>query len=108
VLRVYFSFNVFQGVYRPFTPAGGSLFHLVGSGIAAGTGNPQPDPLAGPPIVLDAGLRLYLDVTPLLRNKMGRRLLIGAAGFGEARSAPLFKQVTSDPRLSIIPTKRCP
>ena len=108
VLRVYFSFNVFQGVYRPFTPAGGSLFHLIGSGIAAGTGNPQPDPLAGPPIMLDAGLRLYLDVTPLLRNKLGRRLLIGAAGFGEARSAPLFKQVTSDPRLSIIPTKRWP
>src|SRR5256884_1001993 len=107
-LRVYFSFNVFQGVYRPFTPAGGSLFHLIGSGIAAGTGNAQPDPLAGPPILLDAGLRLYLDVTPLLRNKLGRRLLIGAAGFGEARSAPLFKQVTSDPRLSIIPTKRWP
>src|SRR5437588_9530475 len=106
VLRVYFSFNVFQGVYRPFTAAGGSLFHLIGSGIAAGVGYPQPDPLAGPPIVLDAGLRLYLDVTPLLRNKLGRRLLIGAAGFGEARSAPLFKQVTSDPRLSLIPTKR--
>ncbi|HCI79647.1 MAG TPA: phosphoenolpyruvate synthase, partial [Ktedonobacter sp.] len=105
VLRVYFSLNVFQGVYRPFTPAGGSLFHLIGSGIAAGVGYPQPDPLTGPPIVLDAGQRLYLDVTPLLRNKLGRRLLIGAAGFGEARSAPLFKQVIGDPRLSLIPTK---
>ncbi len=106
VLRVYFSFNVFQGVYRPFTPAGGSLFHLIGSGIATGVGYPQPDPLAGPPVVLDPGQRLYLDVTPLLRNKLGRRLLIGAASFGEARSAPLFKQATSDPRLSLIPTKR--
>jgi len=106
VLRVYFSLNVFQGVYRPFTPAGGSLFHLIGSGIAAGVGYPQPDPLAGPPVVLDAGQRLYLDVTQLLRNKIGRRLLIGAAGFGEARSAPIFKQVISDPRLSLIPTKR--
>ncbi|GCE09342.1 PEP/pyruvate-binding domain-containing protein [Dictyobacter aurantiacus] len=105
VLRVYFSFNVFQGVNRPFTPAGASLFHLIGSGIAAGMGYPQPDPLAGPPVVLDAGQRLYLDVTHLLRNTIGRRLLIGAASFGEARSAPLFKQVTSDPRLALIPTK---
>src|SRR5436309_573375 len=56
-LRVYFSFNVFQGVYRPFTPAGGSLFHLIGSGIAAGFGYRQPVPLSGPPVLIEAGQR---------------------------------------------------
>ena len=107
-LRVYFSLNVFQGVYRPFTPAGLSTFRLIGSGIAAGFGYPQPDPLGGPPVLIEAGQRLFLDVTPALRNTLGRRALIGAASNGEALSVPLFKQLTSDPRLSIISTKRWP
>src|SRR5437588_8877242 len=107
-LRVYFSFNVFQGVYRPFTPAGLSTFRLIGSGIAAGFGYPQPDPLSGPPVLIEAGQRLFLDVTPALRNTLGRRALIGAANNGEALSGPLFKQLTSDPHLSIILTKRWP
>ncbi len=107
-LRVYFSLNVFQGVYRPFTPAGLSTFRLIGSGIAAGFGYPRPDPSNGPPVLIEAGQRLFLDVTPALRNKLGRRALIGAASNGEALSAPLFKQLTSDLRLSIISTKRWP
>src|ERR1700730_11353101 len=107
-LRVYFSLNVFQGVYRPFTPAGLSTFRLIASGIAAGFGYPQPDPLSGSPVLIEAGQRLFLNVTPALRNKLGRRALIGAASNGEALSAPLFKQLTSDPRLSIISTKRWP
>src|SRR5438270_691431 len=107
-LRVYFSLNVFQGVYRPFTPAGLSTFRLIGSGIAAGFGYRQPDPLSGPPVLIEAGQHLFLDVTPALRNTLGRRALIGAASNGEALSVPLFKQLTSDPRLSIISTKRWP
>jgi rifampicin phosphotransferase len=107
-LRVYFSFNVFQGVYRPFTPAGLSTFRLIVSGITAGFGYPQPDPLSSPPVLIEAGQRLFLDVTPALRNKLGRRALIGAASKGETLSVPLFKQLTSDPHLSIISTKRWP
>ncbi|GCF09840.1 PEP/pyruvate-binding domain-containing protein [Dictyobacter arantiisoli] len=107
-LRVYFSINVFQGVYRPFTPAGRSTFRLIGSGIAAGFGYPQPDPLNGPSALIEAGQRLFFDVTPALRNKLGRRVLIGAASKGEALSAPLFKQLTNNPRFSIISTKRWP
>src|SRR2546423_14115476 len=108
VLRVHFSFNVFQGVYRPFTPAGLSTFRLIGSGIAAGFGYPQPDPLSGPPVLIEAGQRLFLDVTPALRNTLGRKALIGAASNGEALSAPLFKQLTGDPRLPLTPPQRWP
>jgi rifampicin phosphotransferase len=106
VLRVYLSVNVVQGVYLPFTPMGGSAFHVVGSGVTAGFGVLQPDPLSGPPALVDAGERLFLDVTTLLRNTTGRKFIIGLAGYAEARSAPLLKQLTSDPRLSIIPTNR--
>jgi len=107
-LRVYVSANVVQGVYRPFTPAGLSAFRLIASGIAAGFGYRQPDPWSGPPALIEAGQRLFLDVTPVLRNKVGRRALIGAASQGEALSVPLFKQLTGDPRLSLIATKRWP
>src|SRR2546421_3479051 len=93
-LRVYFSFNVFQGVYRPFTPAGLSTLRLIASGIAAGFGYRQPDPFSGPPVVIEVGQRLFLDVTPALRNTLGRRALIGAANNGRAPSAPLFTLLT--------------
>src|SRR6266700_1377950 len=107
-LRVYFSFNVFQGVYRPFTPAGLSTLRLIASGIAAGFGYQQLGPFSGPAVLIEAGQRLFLDVTPALRNTLGRRALIGAASHGEALSVPLFKQLTGDPRLSLIATKRWP
>jgi phosphohistidine swiveling domain-containing protein len=107
-LRVYVSANVVQGVYRPFTPAGLSTFRLIGSGIAAGFGYRQPDLLSGPPVLIEAGQRLFLDMTPVLRNRLGRRVLIGAASHGEALSVPLFKQLSSDPRLSLIAAKRWP
>src|SRR5439155_13245325 len=88
VLRVYFSLNVFQGVYRPFTPAGLSTFRLIGSGIAAGFGYPQPDPLGGPPVLIEAGQRLFLDVTLALRNPLGRRAFIGTASKREGLAVP--------------------
>jgi rifampicin phosphotransferase len=108
VLRVYFSFNVFQGVYRPLTPMGISALRLIGGAFATNFGQPPRDLLSGPPVLVDAGYRLFLDVTIPLRTSFGRTMLIGAARFGEARSAGLFKQLTDDPRLSVIYTSRWP
>src|SRR6266566_4763602 len=106
VLRVYFSLNVFQGVYRPLTPMGIALFRLFGSTIA-GVFNLAPrDPLRGPSILVEAGGRLFFDVTSALRTAIGRKFLQSAAQVGEAPSAPLFQQLTTDPRLSLVPTPR--
>jgi len=82
-----------------FTPAGGSLFICVDQELPLERQFRPPDPLAGPPIVLDAGLRLYLDVTPLLRNKMGRRLLIGAAGSVRLVQRRFSSKSPADPHL---------
>ncbi len=106
VLRVYFSLNVFQGVFRPFTPMGMAAFRLFGSIVASLFDLPPRDSLSGPNILVESGFRLFLDVTAALRTKVGRRLLIGAMGFGEARSGVLFQQLTADPRLSLKPTPR--
>src|SRR2546421_1800826 len=106
VLRVYFSLNVFQGVYRPLTPMGIAVLRLFGSMIAGLFHLAPRDPLLGPSILVEAGGRLFLDVTSTLRTMIGRQFLLGAAQIGEARSAALFQQLTTDPRLSLVPTPR--
>jgi pyruvate,water dikinase len=106
VLRVYFSANVFQGVYRPLTPMGISSFHLIVSALAIAIGMPPRDILIGPTVLVEAASRLYIDVTTPLRNSVGRQLTIGMARLGETLSAGLFEQVTTDPRLSLIPARR--
>ena len=106
VLRVYFSLNVFQGVYRPLTPMGIAVVRLLGSTIA-GLFNLTPrDPLRGPSILVEAGGRLFFDVTSALHTAIGRKFLLSATQIAEARSAALFQQLTTDPRLSLVPTPR--
>jgi len=105
-LHVYFSANVFQGVFRPFTPMGIAALRLIGSAFARLFDLPPRDPLMGPSILVESGFRLFFDVTAALRTKIGRKLLIGAMGFGEARSGVLIQQLTADARLSLKPTPR--
>jgi pyruvate,water dikinase len=107
-LRVYFSLNVLQGVYRPFTPMGLSAGHLIASGPATIFGRSPHDPLIGPPVLVDAASRLFLDVTTPLRSSFGQKVLIGAAQIGEMPSSSIFKQLTADPRLSLLPTRLWP
>ncbi len=106
VLRAYFSINVFQGVYRPLTPMSIAVFRLFGSAIAELFNLPPRDPVRGPSILAEAGGRLFFDVTPALRTAFGRKFLQSAAQIGEARSGALFQQLTTDPRLSLVPTPR--
>jgi rifampicin phosphotransferase len=105
-LRVYFSLNVFQGVFRPFTPMGIATFRFIGSTVAGLFNLPPRDPLSGPSILIESGSRLFFDVTAALRTTIGRTVLIGAMGFAEARSGVLFQQLTADSRLSLKPMPR--
>jgi rifampicin phosphotransferase len=106
VLRVYFSLNVVQGVFRPLTPMGISSFHLMASALAIALGMPPRDPLIGPGALVEAASRLFLDVTTLMRSSFGRKILIGIAKLGETLSVALFTQLTTDPRLSLVPAPR--
>jgi rifampicin phosphotransferase len=107
-LRVYFSFNVAQGVYRPLTPMGMQAFRLAASAMAALWGRAPRDPLAGPATVTEAAGRLFLDVTPLLRSTLGRRFFEGATRIGEARTASIVRRLAADPRLAPVATPRWP
>lgn len=108
MLRVYLSLNVFQGVFQPFTPMGIAAFRLIGSAFASLFDLTPSDPLVGPPILIEAGYRLFFDVTAAMRTKIGRTILIGAMHFGEARSEAIIQQLTTNPRLSLKPAPRMP
>src|SRR5205085_2704523 len=98
-LRVYLSFNVQQGTYRPFTPMGISAIRLLTSSIAMIFGFPPHSPLHGPNFVTEAAFRIFVDVTEALRRSFGRRLLMQAMGQAEVHAAMIFQQLVTDPRL---------
>jgi phosphohistidine swiveling domain-containing protein len=106
--RVYFSFSVAQGVYRPLTQMGLQAFRLVASAMATLAGHPPSDRYAGPGFITEAGGRLFFDITPALRSEFGRRVLDLVARNMEARTAPILRQLATDPRFAPLPTRRWP
>jgi pyruvate,water dikinase len=107
-LRVYFSVNVVQGVYRPLTPMGLQAFRLIGSSIASLASRPPRDRYAGPAFIVEAAHRLFFDLTPVLRSKLGRPIVERVAQNAEARTAPILRRLAADPRLSPMATPRWP
>src|SRR6266487_3250431 len=91
-LRVYFSLNVFQGVFRPFTPMGIAAFRLIGSTVAGLFDLPPRDPLSGPSILVEAASRPFFEVTAALRSPFGRRFLMTAMREAEVHAATSFEQ----------------
>src|SRR5918994_1486391 len=107
-LRVYFSFNVAQGVYGPLTPMGIQAFGLITSSVATFAGHPPINPYKGAAFFVEAAGRMFLDVTPVLRNERGRRLFEWFMSNMEARTVPIVRQLVDDPRLAKVPTDRWP
>src|SRR4051812_2668715 len=101
-LRVLLSANVAQGVLQPFTPMGLQTFRLLGSGFATHFARARPRDIdEGPAATKESGLRLWIDVTPLLTNPATRELPQRAMSVMEARSESIFRQVLEDPRLRL-------
>ncbi len=100
-LRVYLSFNVAQGVFRPLTPLSIDAFRIFGNSLAAAIGVRRTTPL-----LQQAGGRLFLDLTAALRSPLWRRVLRRVLGAGEARSAALIERLIDDPRLALVRTSR--
>ncbi|MET8146617.1 PEP/pyruvate-binding domain-containing protein [Sphaerisporangium sp. NPDC005288] len=101
-LRVYFCFSLAQGLHRPITPMGVSAFRtLAGSVIATLYGaRTGPLPLAEP------GMRLFGDITGVMRSRVGRAVVPRLLDVMEARSAVVLRGLFDDPRLSV--THRSP
>ena len=107
-LRVYFSFNVAQGVYGPLTPMGLQAFRLITSAVATFAGHQPNNPYKGAAFFVESAGRMFLDVTSVLRNERGRRLFERFMSNMEARTVPIIRQLVNDPRLVTVPTDRWP
>src|SRR3989441_9236340 len=99
-LRVYFSGNVFQGYFEPITPMGIQFFRLLSGGVSGMLGFPVDDQATGSEILKEPGMRLYIDVTPIVRDPVGRRAFVTLTSMGEARGSAVLVHLASDPRLS--------
>jgi phosphohistidine swiveling domain-containing protein len=105
--RAYFSFSVAQGLYRPITPSGLAAVRVIASSASENiVGCPVTDPLDGPPMLVEAGQRIFIDVTTILRSTMGRTLVPKILGVMEARSAKILKGLFDDPRFTDIHKSR--
>jgi pyruvate,water dikinase len=98
-LHVYFSANVAQGVFDPFTPIGLQTFRLLSSGFAAAIGSPVRDPAAGASLYAESAMRVFIDLTRVLRDPFGRELPARVMTAMEFRSKAIFEKLLEDPRL---------
>lgn len=103
-LRVYFSFNVAQGVFQPFTPMGIQFWKAMTAGAACHVGLFDGDLLVGVPLWAVGGERLFLDITGIFRNPLGRKLFQFASSRMEARTGHVMKALASDERFDEIHT----
>ena len=99
---MYFCFSVGQGLNRPITPAGLAAFRFVASALARVVGIRVDDPYKGPPVLAEAGQRLFIDVTGALRGRIGRNVLPRMLDVMEARTAVVLRGLLPDPRFSLI------
>ena len=91
-VRAYLCASLLQGITRPLTPMGLSMFDVVLARYQPPGGGPAPFRYAHP------GLRLYMDITGALASKGGRALFSGAMRVADARSVVLLQRLMADPR----------
>ncbi|MCX6498676.1 MAG: phosphoenolpyruvate synthase, partial [Arthrobacter sp.] len=73
--RVYLCFSLAQGLTRPLTPMGLAGFRLIASSVARTAHFDVPAPHDGPTPYVQAGQRIFFDLTPVLRSAVGRAIV---------------------------------
>ncbi|MGE5252111.1 MAG: PEP/pyruvate-binding domain-containing protein, partial [Bacteroidota bacterium] len=97
-LFVWFSVGAFQGLLAPVTPLGQECLQRISLGIARALGvNLRFEDQR---VLEAAGERIWMNITDVIRNPLGNRLLGGFMGIGEPGSALILREITSDPRLA--------
>jgi rifampicin phosphotransferase len=104
-LRVLLCLSLAQGLTRPITPMGIAAVRVIGTSVATMLRMRPPQPLAGPPALHAPGQRIYLDMTPVLRNRIGRRAVIAIFSIMEARASAVLRTLAEWPEFSIIDSR---
>ncbi|WP_248960608.1 PEP/pyruvate-binding domain-containing protein [Sphaerisporangium perillae] len=100
-LRVYFCFSLAQGLHRPITPMGFSAFRALAGSVAALAALPTGNWPGGTVPISDPGMRIFGDMTGLVRSRVGRAIVPRVLDVMEARSAVVLRGLFDDPRLSL-------
>jgi pyruvate,water dikinase len=99
--RVFLCFSLAQGLTRPLTPMGLAGFRLIASSVARAAGFDVPEPRNGPAPYRQAGQRLFVDLTPVVRSSAGRAIVPRVFDIMEARSATVLRRLFADPQFSV-------
>ncbi|WP_354246707.1 PEP/pyruvate-binding domain-containing protein [Arthrobacter sp. UYEF20] len=100
-LRVYLCFSLAQGLTRPLTPMGLAGFRLIASSVATAAHFDVPEPSGGPSPYVQAGQRIFFDLTPVVRSSTGRAIVPRVFDVMETRSATVLRRLFEDPRFSL-------
>ena len=96
-LKVFFSFANVQGILDPITPIGRSAIKklfVAGAGLFRIKVNEETQT-----ILYTAGERLWGNITPVIRNSFGRKVLPVVMEFAEPTIRQPILQIQDDPRL---------
>ncbi len=96
-LLLWFSFGAVQGVVGPITPLGqDTIRHIFAGGGRLFDASVEP---ADVRVLAIAGERIWIDITDVLRNPVGNRVIRVFLGLIEPGSAQVVKSLAEDPRL---------
>jgi rifampicin phosphotransferase len=96
-LMVMLSFGAVQGMLEPMTPLGrDTLFQVMSSGARLFGLSPTAETQRA---LFLAGERLWINLTPLVRNAIGRRVVPVVTGFVDPAAGEALDAIWRDPRL---------
>ncbi|MFZ1755926.1 MAG: PEP/pyruvate-binding domain-containing protein, partial [Caldilineaceae bacterium] len=95
-LAVYFSFGAIQGMLDPMTPLGRDVIKaiFIGGGTLLGFYGNTPE---NQKVLYEAGGRLWGDLTPVLNNERGRKLISGTMNGVEPGAAATLTNLLTEP-----------
>lgn len=97
-LQVWFSFASWQGMLDPITPLGQDTFRYFATGIGRLLGFYME--VENQNIFANAGERLYVNLTPIIRSELGRKMLPTIIASIEPTIINPLKSLYNDPQLS--------
>lgn len=94
-LQAYFSFGAIQGMLDPMTPLGQDAICMIFAGGARLFGHDYT--LETQPLLFTAGERLWVRMTLVLRNRLGRKIIRKVLGVIEPSIGQAVEQLLTEP-----------
>jgi len=105
-LGVMFGFHLVQGVFEPFSPLGHTAIREVLLGVSRLFG--AKENLKAQTFLLESGMRVWINITGILRHPRGRKLYLRAAQGIDPTVPQILSDVLTDPQLAPHKSGRIP